>query len=69
MRHILLCFLCRQNESERGDLCESCKYRIHRLGVLIDSELQPSSLTPVRSWAKQRLAELKTHRENTVGVK
>jgi hypothetical protein len=64
---LVLCFLCRDLMADPGDLCGACKYRIHKMQAQIDSELGPSGLTPVRTWAKQRIAELKA--QNTAGVK
>jgi hypothetical protein len=67
MRSLVVCFLCEQNMADLGDLCGQCKLRVHKMQLQIDSELGPPGLTPVRTWAKQRIAELKA--QNTAGVK
>jgi hypothetical protein len=69
MRQPSWCFLCENNETEPADMCEQCQFRIRSMRRAIDSALETAGFTPVRTWAKQRIAELKAQHENTAEVK
>jgi hypothetical protein len=71
MTHSVRCFLCRANEAEPGDMCEVCKFRIHRMEIQVDSEVEAAGPSPMRSWARRRVAEIKVQRAkrlSAVGV-
>jgi hypothetical protein len=58
MRHLLLCFLCRESEAEPGDMCDGCRYRIDRMELEVVSELQAAAPSPMRRLVDAVLAPM-----------
>jgi hypothetical protein len=54
MTHSVLCFLCKQNEAEPGDLCAPCEGHISGLHVQAEFEfVTANNYSPMRDFVEQ----------------